>query len=144
MTIIKSFTPFIIFLSASTSLHAQEIKAEVAKPVERKIPAAQAPVPSPMPVVKPMDGIVNQEISPDAAKTPLPAAKDETKKPGADAKTVALTLDPAAATKKLTGEQVKVLNGNKETPAPAAARPNTIDANARPVPVTRSTLVNQE
>jgi len=136
MKIIKSFFLLTVGFCATTILYAQELKPEIAKPVEIKIPpAAVDNKPSPVPELKPQPGADPKETASSAVSdTPSPLKKDENVKPNENAKTVALTIEGNEATKNLTTEQLKTLNGVSERPKVTAAMPNTIDNSVRPVP----------
>jgi len=104
MKIIKSFLLLGICLHTATLLHAQDLKAakaEVLKPTEVKAPPVSTVTnkPSPAPELEPMNGVA-----------------DEKQKQPKDLKPQVLTKDANAATKNLTPEQLKTLNGVSEKP----------------------------
>ncbi|MEP7238510.1 MAG: hypothetical protein ABI685_11615 [Ferruginibacter sp.] len=103
MKIIKSFLLVTVCLSATTLLHAQEVKTEVLKQTEVKAPPTDiANKPSPAPQLIPMNGIAPKEAP----------------------KVQALTADANGPANKLTADQLKTLNGIADKPkqtAPAAA-----------------------
>jgi hypothetical protein len=134
MKIIKSLLLVSVGLSATLLLHAQELKTEVLKQHEIKAPPAstESNKPSPLPQLKPMDGVVPKE-APVAAQTPSPLKKDENKIQPENLKAIAISKDANGPANKLTPEQLKTLNGTAERPKqtmPAA----TLDAqNAKPI-----------
>ncbi|MBK8493561.1 MAG: hypothetical protein IPL50_00160 [Chitinophagaceae bacterium] len=136
MKIIQSFFLLTVGFCATTIVYAQELKPEIAKPIEVKIlPAAIDTKPSPVSELKPQPGPDPKETASSAvAETPSPLKKDENIKPNENAKTVALTIEGNEATKNLTAEQLKTLNGVSEMPKVKTAMPNTIDNSVRPVP----------
>lgn len=136
MKIIQSFLLLTVGFCATTVVYAQELKPEIAKPVEIKIaPAAADNKPSSLPELKPQPGADSKETASSAVgETASPLKKDENVKPNENAKTVALTIEGNETTKNLTAEQLKTLNGVSERPTVKAAVPNTIDNSVRPVP----------
>jgi hypothetical protein len=120
MKIIKSLLLAAVCLSATTLLHAQEIKTASAKPVQANIPEGANNKPSPQPELKPQPQVA-------AIATEAPAAVLETPSP--------LKIDKdSKPVQNMSAEQAKILAGKTERPKPAAPTPNTIDPNARPVP----------
>ena len=137
MKIIKSFFLVTISLCATTLLHAQELKAEVGKPVEIKQPSADNR-PSPAPVVKPQDGIVPTAPA-KAAETPSPLKREETNNQAEQPKTEVKTMDANAATNKLSAGN-KAGNGASEKPPQILVTPNTTELIVKPAPLTKSVL----
>jgi len=143
MKIIKSFLLLTITISATTLLHAQELKTAVAEQKEIKALPAASSKPSPAPEFKPMNGAVAKEAAVANAETPSPANKADNKIQEEDIKTQVLTIDKNGANK-LSAAQMKILNGNTERPKGPAQGPGTLDPNVRPAPVTKSTAVTQQ
>ncbi len=123
MKIIKPFLLVTVGLCATSLLHAQEIKTEILKPTEIKAPPATTitNMPSPAPMLMPMNGVAPKEAAVVTSPTPSPLNKDENKK-------------QVGPINNLTSEQLKTLNGIAQKPksiAPVA----TLDAaqNIKPV-----------
>ena len=111
MKIIKSLLIGTVVLCATTLLHAQEIKTEMLKPTAIKLPPAATitNIPSPAPVLMPMNGVAPKEAPVAALQVPSPLKKEENKN----------QVEP----NNLTSEQLKTLNGTADKPkqiAPAA------------------------
>ena len=83
MKIIQSFFLLTVGFCATTIVYAQELKPEIAKPIEVKIlPAAIDTKPSPVSELKPQPGPDPKETASSAvAETPSPLKKDENIKP---------------------------------------------------------------
>lgn len=127
MKIIQSFLLITVCLGATNLLQAQEIKAEILKPTAIKAPPATTitNVPSPAPVLMPMNGVAPKEAPVTATEAPSPLKKDENKKQPEDPKVVALTINANGPTNNLTAEQLNTLNGIANKPrsiAPAATQ----------------------
>ena len=121
MKLIKSFLLVTVTLSATTLLHAQEIKTEV-----KALPAAVVSnIPSPAPQLNPMNGVAPKEAPVAATQAPSPLKKDENKSQPEDPKTEALTIQANGPKNNLTAEQLNTLNGiakkPKQTAAPASS-----------------------
>lgn len=135
MKIIRSFFLLTVGFCTTTIVYAQELKPEIAKPVEIKVSSTIDKTASSLPELKPQQGTDSKETaSPAVAETPSPLKKEENKIPAENTKTVALAIDAGMATKNLTAEQLKTLNGVAERPKATTAVPNTIDNSVRPVP----------
>ncbi len=82
MKIIKSLLLLTVGFCITTILHAQEIKAEVGKPIEVKIPANANNKPSPQPQLKPQPQVAAVATeAPAAAETPSPLTRKDDAKP---------------------------------------------------------------
>jgi hypothetical protein len=126
MKIIKSIAAITVCLCATTLLHAQEIKAELAKLSEVKPPpqAVRSNSPSPQPELKPQ--VAGEK--PVAAETPKSLLSEEEVKPQKKAKSV-----------------MKVVDAHKtENQKQGPTTPNTIDQNPKMIPATKSTAVKQQ
>ncbi|MBK6380909.1 MAG: hypothetical protein IPF72_14955 [Chitinophagaceae bacterium] len=81
MKIVKSLLLLAVSICTTTILFAQEIKTEIAKPIEVKIPAANNK-PSPQPELKPQPQVAATPANaPAAAETPSPLTRKEDAKP---------------------------------------------------------------
>lgn len=139
MKIVKSFTAILVCICSSALLHAQEIKTEIAKPVEAKTAATDANKPSPQPVFKPQPQVAAAATdAPAAAETPSPLTRKEEAKPaGRDKPQVKLVSENDVVTP--GGEEGrKIMAGNTTKPAPEINNQSTIDT--RPAPQLKATI----
>ena len=124
MKIIKSFLLVAVALSATTLLHAQNLKPELVKETDVKLPppATTDKKTLPVPELKPMNGVTPKE-APVVATTqaPSPLKTAENKNQPEDLKVVALTKEANGPKTNLTAEQLKTLNGTAEKPKQIAA-----------------------
>jgi len=134
MNLIRSISTLLVCLSTPALLNAQELKPEIAKPLEIKVtPAAVDNRPSLVPEFKPQP-LAEKETKPAVdTGTPPATAKDESLEQGANVKAEAKTIDADATRKKLTAEQLKTFNGTSARPKEQPAMPNTTDNSIRPV-----------
>jgi len=144
MKIIRSFCLITVCLGTATLLHAQQaqdIKTEIAKPVQVNIPQAENK-PSPQPVFTAQPGIT---LKPDAPatvnETPSPFKKDEKNKVTEPAKLTMKLVDENQNKKTLSAEDNKTLNGVSEKPKHlAAATANDAQA-AKPLSLVAPAIV---
>ena len=124
MKIIKSFLLLTIALGTTTLLHAQNLKPELVKETDVKLPppATTDKKTLPVPELKPMNGVTPKE-APVVATTqaPSPLKTAENKNQPEDLKVVALTKEANDPKNNLTAEQLKTLNGIAEKPKQTAA-----------------------
>lgn len=140
MKYFKSFLPLTIGLLATALLQAQEIKTEINKQDVFKTmpPPGSTPIPGPAPAPQRKPGS-NTETA--AAKgSPSTVNKDEDKTTLNGTKPVILTIDPDQATKKLTAEQIKIMNGTAEKPKQLSAAQGAGDENAKPVIIPKAVI----
>jgi hypothetical protein len=135
MKIIKSLNLIIVCLCTTTVLHAQEIKTEIAKPVEVKATTQGGRIntPSPQPELKPQPQVAAISTdAPPAAEAPSPLTRREEAKPAVKEKTeVKIASDKDVVTP--GGEEGrKIMTGNTTQPAPEINSQPTIDT--RPAP----------
>jgi hypothetical protein len=145
MKIIKSFAAILVCISSSTLLHAQEVKTEIAKPIEAKTAATDASKPSPQPVFKPQPQVAATATDvPAAAETPSPLTrKEDAKQPEGKDKLEAKTLDKNDIATPGGEEGKKIMAGKTTRPKDPIYSPSTADAAPAP-PVTKSSAVNQQ
>lgn len=109
---IKTLTMFIAGLLAAGALYAQEVKPEPGKQLQKNTTVDNRP--SPQPALKPQPG-PTPAASVTNEKTTQPV-QEEIKKPVPQANLQVLTIDPEAANKKLTAENLRTLNGKGDKP----------------------------
>jgi len=145
MKIIKSLTVFIICLCSSTLLHAQEVKTEIAKPIEAKTAATDASKPSPQPVFKPQPQVAAAATdAPAAVETPSPLTrKEDAKQPEGKDKLEAKTLNANDIATPGGEEGKKIMAGKTTRPKDPIYSPSTADAKPAP-PATKSSAGNQQ
>lgn len=134
MKIIKPFFLLTVGFCATTIVYAQDLKPEIAKPLEIKVTTPTVDnKQSPVPEFKPLPVAAVKEIKPvSVAETPQADSNDESLEPAAIVKAEAKTIDADAAREKLTPEQLKTYNGNSARPKEQSAMPNTADSPIRP------------
>jgi hypothetical protein len=108
----KTLSLFIAGLLAAYTSQAQEVKAEPGKQLEKNTTVDNRP--SPQPALNPQPG-PTPAASVTNEKTAQPA-QEETKRPVPQANLQVLTIDPDAANKKLTAENLRTLNGKGDKP----------------------------
>ena len=117
---------------ATTILYAQEIKTEIAKPIEVKIPAANNKT-SPQPELKPQPQVAATPANaPAAAETPSPLTRKEDAKPVEKEKLEAKTFNNNDIATPGGEEGRKIMEGKSTQPAPEINSQSTIDP--RPAP----------
>lgn len=144
MKIIKLFLLVAISLCTTVLLHAQNIKTEIAKPVEIKQQTTAEKSDSPMPELKHLPGFGKEIGATAKAEISAPLKQHEYKELGEDIKPVALTVDVNQRTKNLTPQQLNTQNGKAEKPAKPVPAPSTVDPNFLPPPVTKSAQKHQQ
>ena len=134
MKIIKTFLLLTIALNATTLLHAQNLKPELVKETDVKLPppATADKKTLPAPELKPMNGIVPKEAPAAAAQTTPALKNDENKNQPEQPKLQVISIDANAANSKLTVEQLNTLNGIAEKPKQTAAPASTPRQTPRP------------
>lgn len=133
MKIIKSFAAILVCISTPALLHAQEIKTEIAKPIEVKTPATDANKPSPQPVFKPQPQVAATAIDASAAaETPSPLTRKEDAKPEGQDKLQIKTLDKNDIATPGGEEGRKIMAGKTTRPAAEINNQSTVDP--RPAP----------
>ena len=125
MKIIKSLLLLTVGFCSTTILYAQEPKAEIAKPLETKIPAAANNRPSPMPESKPAPP------APDAV-APSPLTRKEDAKPEEKEKLEAKTVNKNDIATPGGEEGRKIMAGNTPSPKPEINNHSTIDKKPAP------------
>ena len=116
MKIIKSFLLVAVALSATTLLHAQNLKPELVKETDVKLPppATADKKTLPVPELKPMNGVTPKEAPVEATQAPSPLKTAGNKNQPEDLQVVALTKEANGPKNNLTAEQLKTLNGTSE------------------------------
>jgi hypothetical protein len=133
MKIIKTLLLNMVGLCAISSLHAQQLQNEIAKPIEVKIPAAASNRPSPQPELKPQPQVAAIATdAPPAAETPSPLTRKEDAKPAVKEKQeVKIASDKDVVTP--GGEEGrKIMTGKTTQPAPEINSQSTIDPKPAP------------
>ena len=138
MKIIKSITAIIICLGATALLHAQEVKPEIEKKMEVKVPAAANSTSMP--------GLKSPTLeAPPAAQAPSPLTRKEDAKPEEKDKLEAKVITPTAIATPGGEEGRKTLAGKAEDQKPSGpTTPNTIDQNPKVLLPAKSTATKQE
>lgn len=146
MKIIKSIATLIVCLCTTTFLHAQELKTEVARPVEIKIPASANNKPSPQPELKPQPQVAAVATeAPAAAEAPSPLTRKEDAKPEEKDKPEAKVISPTAIATPGGEAGRKTMEGKSEAPKRSTTTtPNTIDQNMRPLPTKAAVSKEQQ
>ena len=123
MKLIKPFLLLTIALSATTLLHAQNLKSESVKETDIKLlpPATTDKKTLPVPELKPMNGVAPKEAPVAAAQTTPELKKYENKTQPETPKLQVISIDANAANSTLTAEQLNTLNGIAEKPKQTAA-----------------------
>ena len=143
MKIVQSFAAILVCISSSTLLHAQEIKTEIAKPLEVKIPSTDANKPSPQPVFKPQPQVAATEAPAAAAETPSPLTRKEDAKPADKEKMEVKIVSENDIVTPGGEEGRKVMAGKTTRPKDPIYSPSTADAKPAP-PVSKSPASNQQ
>jgi hypothetical protein len=124
MKIIKSFFLLTVGFCATTIVYAQELKPEIAKPLEAKIPAAANNRPSPQPELKPQLQA--------APEVPSPLTRKEEAKPAVNEKLEAKTVNKNEIATPGGEEGKKIMAGNTTRPTDPIYSPSTIDPKPAP------------
>ncbi|MBK9483711.1 MAG: hypothetical protein IPO01_00295 [Chitinophagaceae bacterium] len=127
MKIVKSLLLLAVSICTTTILFAQEIKTEIAKPIEVKIPAANNK-PSPQPELKPQPQVAATPANaPAAAETPSPLTRKEDAKPVEKEKLEVKTLNKNDIATPGGEEGRKIMEGKSTQPAPEINSQSTIE-----------------
>ncbi len=143
MKIIKSLLLLTVGFCTTTILQAQELKAEIAKPMEIKTPAAANNKPSPKPQLKPQPQVATEALA--DTEAPSPSTRKEDAKPELKDKPEVKILTPKAIPTPGGEKGRKTLAGNSEgEKSLGPTTPNTIDQNPKVLLPAKSTATKQE
>lgn len=143
MKIIKLIPAFTICLCSAGLLHAQEVKTDIAKPVEVKTSANASDKASAQSTFKPQPQVAASDAPAAVAETPSPLTRKEDTKPVAKEKTEVKTLSANDVVIPGGEEGRKIMAGNTTRPKDPIYSPSTADAKPAP-PVTKSSARNQQ
>jgi hypothetical protein len=133
MKIIKSLLLLAVCFCTATIVYAQEPKAEIAKPIEVKIPAVASNKPSPQPELKPQPQVAAIATdAPAAAAAPSPLTLKEDAKPEEKEKQELKTFDPKDIATPGGEEGRKIIAGNASAPKDPIFSPSTVDPKPAP------------
>lgn len=133
MKIIKSVSALTVFVCTTVLLHAQELKTEVAKPVEINIPANANNKPSPQPQLKPQPQVAATATEvPAAEAAPSPLTRKEDAQPVEKEKPEIKTLNKKDIVISGGEEGRKKMTGNTTRPKPEVNNHSTIDSKHAP------------
>ena len=128
MKIIRSVLLLTVGFCATTIVFAQEIKTEIAKPIEVKIPAVANDKPSPQPTLKPQPQVAAIATdAPAAAVAPSPLTQKEDAKPVEKEKLEAKTFNNNDIATPGGEEGRKIMEGKSTQPAPEINSQSTIE-----------------
>ncbi len=132
MKIVKSLLLLAVSICTTTIICAQEVKTEIAKPIEVKIPAANNKT-SPQPELKPQPQVAATPTNaPAASEAPSPLTRKEDAKPVEKEKLEAKILNKNDIATPGGEEGRKIMEGKSSQPAPEINSQSTIDP--RPAP----------
>jgi hypothetical protein len=136
MKIIKSLLLLTIGFCTTSILYAQDVKAEIGKPIELKQP-------SPAPVLKPQNAVAPTETA-IVNEAPSPFKKDEIKNKPDEPKQINKTIDDGTAINPTGADNAKTGNGKTDKPKQIALMPNSNDQSARPLPTTKPAILKKQ
>lgn len=144
MKSIKSFPVLLVCLGAAMLSHAQEIKTDIAKPVEVKASANASDKATPHSTFKPQPQVAATATeAPAAAETPSPSARKEDVKPPVKEKTEVKIVSENNVVIPGGEEGRKIMAGKTTRPKDPIYSPSTADVKPAP-PVTKSSARNQQ
>jgi hypothetical protein len=137
MKIIKSLLLLTVGFCVTTLLLAQEVKTDIAKPLEVKIPATGDNKTSPQPKQK-------QQAPADAVAVPSPYTRKAEPQPQVNEKPEAIPLNKNDIATPGGEEGKKIMAGKASKPTDTIYSPSTIDPKLIPPPVTKAAKSSQQ